>query len=202
MLSQLGFISLPIELVEKIYYGERLSTDEKVLASAVPQVAKNLLGHIPRLEPVMQILELVDTPAASHSGSTEGMIRLGANILRIVLDYDLLLAQSHKPDVVMQTLRGNNKAYNLQLLEDFGEFIGAGASTDEIHELPLSIVQPGMVFLDDLRTHMGTLLVPKGFEVTPTFLERMRNFGSGMLTEKVRVMVQAAKAAPLTNLQQ
>ena len=51
----------------------------------------------------------------------------------------------------------------------------------------------GMVFLDDLRTHMGTLLVPKGFEVTETFLERMRNFGSGILTEKVRVLVSASR---------
>ena len=42
--------------------------------------------------------------------------------------------------------------------------------------------------MDDLRTSVGTLLVPKGFEVTETFLERMRNFGSGILQERVRVM--------------
>jgi hypothetical protein len=34
--------------------------------------------------------------------------------------------------------------------------------------------------------------VPKGYEVTETFLERMRNFGSGMLTEKVRVLVSTS----------
>jgi hypothetical protein len=45
-----------------------------------------------------------------------------------------------------------------------------------------------MVFMDDLRTQVGTLLVPKGFEVTETFLERMRNFGPAILQERVRVM--------------
>jgi hypothetical protein len=50
-----------------------------------------------------------------------------------------------------------------------------------------------MVFMDDLRTSVGTVLVPKGFEVTETFLERMRNFGPGILQEKVRV---AAPARP------
>jgi hypothetical protein len=51
-----------------------------------------------------------------------------------------------------------------------------------------------MVIMDDLRTQVGTLLVPKGFEVTETFLERMRNFGAGTLSETVRVM--AAKRSP------
>ena len=38
-------------------------------------------------------------------------------------------------------------------------------------------------------THVGTLLVPKGFEVTETFLERAQNFGPEMLLEKVRVLI-------------
>jgi hypothetical protein len=48
-----------------------------------------------------------------------------------------------------------------------------------------------MVFMDDLYTQIGTLLVPKGFEVTETFLERARNFGPGILQEKVRVLASA-----------
>jgi hypothetical protein len=50
-----------------------------------------------------------------------------------------------------------------------------------------------MVFVDDLYTHVGTLLVPKGFEVTEAFLERARNFGPGILQEKVRVMAARPK---------
>ena len=56
-------------------------------------------------------------------------------------------------------------------------------------------VRPGMVFVDDLYTHVGTLLVPKGFEVTEAFLERARNFGPGILQEKVRVMAVPRAAA-------
>ena len=32
MLSQLGYLSLPTQLVEKLYYGERLTPEEKILA--------------------------------------------------------------------------------------------------------------------------------------------------------------------------
>src|ERR1700730_13217228 len=46
MLSQIGYISLPTELVEKLYYGKRLTPDERVVAAGPPQVAQKLLGRI------------------------------------------------------------------------------------------------------------------------------------------------------------
>jgi response regulator RpfG family c-di-GMP phosphodiesterase len=188
MLSQLGYISLPVELVEKLYYGERLTPEETTLAEGAPQVATNLLGHIPRLEPGLQILAAAGRPQAIGEG---GMVETGATILRLVLEYDTMVAQGHATNVAVQTLRKSEK-YDPALIEQLGTLVGASSSAQEIRELPLRVVAPGMVFLDDLRTHMGTLLVPKGFEVTETFLERMRNFGSGMLTEKVRVLVSTS----------
>lgn len=185
MLSQLGYISLPVEMVEKLYYGERLTSEEQVLADGAPQVAHKLLGHIPRLEPVLQILDA----AQQEPSTSEGMVQMGAAILRIVIDYDTLIARGHNASVAIQSMRNQSGKYDAKLLDQFAAMIGAGKSTQEIRELPLRIVSPGMVILDDLRTQMGTLLVPKGFEVTDVFLERMRNFGSGILSEKVRVMV-------------
>jgi hypothetical protein len=46
-----------------------------------------------------------------------------------------------------------------------------------------------MAIMQDLRTSMGTLLVPRGFEVTPTFMERIRNYGPDLLAEKIKVLV-------------
>lgn len=192
MLSQLGYISLPVELVEKLYYGERLSPEEKTLADGTAKVASKLLGRIPRLDPVLQILDTVNGQG-DGSPLVEGMVRLGANILKMALDYDALIAQGHTSSVAVQTLRSQSKSYDAQLVEQFADFVGAGASRNEVRELPLRVVTPGMTFLEDVRTHMGTLLVPKGFEVTEAFLERMRNFGSGMLSDKVKVLVPAGK---------
>jgi response regulator RpfG family c-di-GMP phosphodiesterase len=191
MLSQLGYISLPVELVEKLYYGERLTPEETTLAEGAPQVATNLLGHIPRLEPVLQILAAASRPQTLGEA---GMVETGATILRLVLEYDSLVAQGHANNIAIQTMRKSEK-YDPAVIEQLGTLVGASSSAQEIRELTLRVVTPGMVFLDDLRTHMGTLLVPKGFEVTETFLERMRNFGSGMLTEKVRVLVSSAHRA-------
>ena len=74
--------------------------------------------------------------------------------------------------------------------------MGAGTTATVAREMPLRAVQPGMIIMQDIRTHMGTLLVPRGFEVTQLFLEKRRNFGPDLLNEVVKVAVQeGAKAA-------
>ena len=72
MLSQIGYISLPVELVEKVYYGKRLDPEERTLVDAAPQVAQKLLGRIPRLEPVLEILAAIQR---SENPLPEGLIR-------------------------------------------------------------------------------------------------------------------------------
>jgi response regulator RpfG family c-di-GMP phosphodiesterase len=185
MLSQIGYISLPTELVEKLYYGKRLTPDERVLADGAPQVAQKLLGRIPRLEPVMEIL------AASQpvkSDVPEGLIKLGAGILRLVLEYDAQIAQGRPVHEAIAAIRAQALRHDGKLIERLELLVGASASDQQQSEVAVGDVIPGMVFVDDLRTQVGTLLVPKGFEVTETFLERMRNFGPGILQERVRVM--------------
>jgi hypothetical protein len=191
MLSQIGYISLPTDLVEKLYYGKRLTADEKVLADGAPLVAQKLLGRIPRLEPVMEIL------AATHQAKVEqsdGLTKLGAAILNLVLDYDAKIAQGHGPEAALSSVRAQSVRFDAKLIENLESLVGLAAGAPEIREVPVGRLTPGMVFMDDLYTHVGTLLVPKGFEVTEAFLERARNFGPGILQEKVRVLA-AAKSA-------
>lgn len=195
MLSQIGYLSLPVEMVEKMYYGEKLTPEETTLAEGVPLAANKLLDHIPRLEPVTQILAAISYTDEQLRKLGEGTIGLGASILAMVLDYDTLVTHGQTSDIAMQTLRAKTSRYSAALLEKFCAVIGASAATDEVRELPLHMVRPGMIIMQDLRTHMGTLLVPRGFEVSETFLQRLRNFGSGILEEKIKVTVPAAKAA-------
>jgi response regulator RpfG family c-di-GMP phosphodiesterase len=193
MLSQLGYLSLPGQLVEKLYYGEKLTPEEQTLASGVPAVAMNLLGNIPRLEPVIQILAALTWDDARIAELGEGTIGTGARILALVLEYDNLITQGHAMDVAVQTLRQRPARYGAQILEQFATHLGAGAGGNELREMPLRSVLPGMIIMQDVRTHMGTLLVARGFEVSTTFLERIPNFGPDLMRESVKVMVSAAK---------
>jgi response regulator RpfG family c-di-GMP phosphodiesterase len=193
MLSQIGYLSLPSELVEKLYYGERLTPEEKVLASGAPDLVNSLLENVPRLEPVIQILTTLHWTDEQLARLGDGTIGLGTRILGMVLEYDALIAQGHAVNVAMQTLRGRAGRFSETLVEQFSVHIGAGPSTDELRDMPLRVVQPGMIIMQDLRTHMGTLLVTRGFEVTSVFLERARNFGPDLLNESVKVLVRGTQ---------
>jgi response regulator RpfG family c-di-GMP phosphodiesterase len=188
MLSQIGYMSLPMELVDKIYYGERLTSEEKTLASGVPRVAIQLLEHIPRLEPVMQILSTLGWTDAQIMKLGEGSIGISSRILGLILEYDTLIAQGRTPTVALQSLRTRATRFHAALIEKFAIHLGAHAAEPTVLEMPLRQVLPGMTILQDVRTHMGTLLVPKGFEVTDTLLTRIPNFGPELLAESVRVL--------------
>jgi len=191
MLSQIGYLSLPPELVEKLYYGEPLTPEEKVLASGAPEVINSLLDNVPRLEPVIQILTALQWTDDQIARLGDGTVGLGTRILGLVLDYDALITQGQAVDVAVQTLRRRSGRFGASLIEQFATHVGAGSSSKEIREMPLRTVQPGMVIMQDLRTHLGTLLVARGFEVTPVFLERARNFGPDLQNETIRVLVRS-----------
>jgi response regulator RpfG family c-di-GMP phosphodiesterase len=186
MLSQIGYISLPPELVEKLYYGKRLTADERALADAAPRVAQTLLGRIPRIETVMDILTVSQDGKAGDG--TDGLVKSGADILRLVLAYDALIVAGQSTNTALQGLRTRADVYGALLIERLAGVIGDQPQNQEVFEVPVAAVKPGMVILDDLRTTVGTLLVPKGFEVTNAFLERKRNFDATVLQTKVRVM--------------
>jgi len=196
MFSQLGYLSLPIELVEKLYCGEFLSPEEKILASGAPEVATRLLQNIPRLEPITEILAALNESDAHLAQLGDGAIGVGARILALVTDYSSLLTRGQTMSAAIQKLRGRSSRYGQELFEQFVQHLAANAESaqSDTQEVPLRSVQPGMIIMQDVRTAMGTLLVPQGFEVTSVFLERIRHFGPDLLNERIKVLTLASRA--------
>jgi response regulator RpfG family c-di-GMP phosphodiesterase len=193
MLSQIGHISIPVELSEKIYYGEILSAEEKLLADALDRVSEQLLEHVPRLEPVIQVLVALAWTDEQVTKLGEGTIGLATRILGLALEYDTLSIRGSEADRAMQHLRTRKARFGAELIEHFARQLGVLEQASEVREMPLKLVTPGMTILTDVRTHLGTLLVPRGFEVTPRFLEKIANFGAEILEERVPVRLSGAR---------
>ena len=65
-----------------------------------------------------------------------------------------------------------------------------------VEELYLAHLQPGMVFVQDVRTLSGILLISRGHEVTASLLERIDNVSRNSgVKEPVRVMIPAGAQA-------
>ena len=192
MLSQIGYISIPVELSEKIYYGEALSVDEKVLAGAVDKVSRQLLDRVPRLEPVMEVLLSLNATDEQLAKLGDGTIGTATRILGLVLEYDTLTIRGSSAESAMQMLGARRQRFGAELIDQFAVHVGVRGGQAVIREMALKSVLPGMTIMADVRTHMGTLLVPRGFEVTPRFLDRIANFGAEILEERVPVLVSGA----------
>ena len=90
MMSQLGCVTLPAETIDAVYRGEKLLANEQAQYDAHPSVAYGLLSKIPRLEPIAWMIEHQNLPVLEDDDS-EAEIRLGAEILRLVLAYEKLI---------------------------------------------------------------------------------------------------------------
>jgi len=186
MLSQIGFATLPAETVEKFYYGQDLSEEERRQVSQLPHVAERLLGNIPRLEAVRAML----LGAGEGGHATSPLAAQGAQMLRIAFDCDALESQGLSPQVALDTMRGRGNRYDGALLEVFAEVRGSVDQKEEIKELPLRSLRVGMILVNDLYMKNGMLLAVRGYEVTPGFVERARNWHPGTVREPVRVMIR------------
>jgi response regulator RpfG family c-di-GMP phosphodiesterase len=193
LLSQVGYVTLPGELVEKLHVGKELSADEQAKLDAVPDVSEKLLEHIPRLEPVIQILVALRWKDEQVAALGEGTIGLGARILGIVLDYEAQLARGKTREQIFTYLRSRVSRYGARIIEGLQTCVGAAAAEVSALEMPLRQVMPGMILQQEIRTHLGALIVPSGFEVTKTFLERIRNIAPELMETRVRVSAPARK---------
>ena len=203
MLSQLGTIVLPSETVEKVYGGQPLDAEEQKMVARAPAVTEQLVRNIPRLETVAEVLaaHLKPRRGADALGNDphKVQVELMAQCLRAAFDFDGYDSQGHSGAVALDTMRGRLDRYEPKVLDALAELRGGGQATRAgAREVSLAVLCVGMVFLDDVKTTNGMLLVARGFEVTQGFLERVRNLKPGTVKEPLRVVVKPTAAKPGT----
>jgi len=199
MLSQLGAIALPADTVEKLYFGRDLSPAESEMVARCPALTKQLLGNIPRLEAVLEILDRSAKPYHRVDAKTDApraLAERGGQLLKVATDFDVLVAQGHSPSRAVDTLRGRENTYDPEVIEALAKLRASTAVREDIRELPLSSVRVGMRMAEDVKMTNGTLLVARGYEATASFVERVRNFQPGVVKEPVRVV--AGPSAPVS----
>ncbi len=172
MLSQIGCLSLPEELLERIYRGETVSEEEQSLYDNHPEMAKRLLERIPNLRTSAHIIGLLHKDL-NDPEVIEGVpkhIKLGASILQNACDM-LELEQRRKytpPPGAAAAPAGTQAA--------------RPSEPPLMQELLVDEIRIGMRIEDNILTIKGTPLVKPGTEVTRAIHERLRAFSeSGML---------------------
>ena len=179
MLSHLGCITVPQEVLDKAAAQQKLTSDEEAVVSAHPLVAGRLLENIPRLEGVAQMIRNQSRPAADDELVDDGFepgdgVAVGSAILRAALEFDRLAAARRTRRQALDEM-AESRGFPHRLLD--------ALETAEMHRVPLRVqmlrvgeLHAGMVANQDIHTSKGMLLLPKGEELTAAMVERLRSF--------------------------
>lgn len=186
LLVHVGAVTLPRPTAEKLYEGGRLDAGEQAMIDRIPAATSRILSNIPRLEGVLEILDLYRQPPADVGGA--GALRVGASALKIALDYDLLEARGASHSVSLSIMCGREGVYDSDLLDAFASVVGADIRRQRVLEIALRHLAPGMMLAADVRSGAGSLLIARGHTVTDQLIERLANLTTGSIREPLLVI--------------
>jgi response regulator RpfG family c-di-GMP phosphodiesterase len=187
LLSQIGSVTIPPELILKSRLGHALNAGEIEVFNQVPAVGSSLLAHIPRLEGVARII-LYQNKNFDGSGFPEDAVAgeaipLGARMLKLLVDLARLESDGLARPAALAQLRARSGSYDPRLLEAVAPSPGAAVPPPADAALSAASIafadlRVGHVLRRNLETKDNMLLVTAGIKITPMLLHRLRNFSS------------------------
>jgi len=200
MLCQIGCVILPEDAMKRLYKGQVLVGEHARLFARHPTVAYDLLVNIPRMKEVAEIVAYQEKrfdgsgiPEDSRRGED---IPLGARILKVVVDFDMLEAAGKSRGECLSELKHRPGWYDPMVLAAFEAVVGVETGQGDARPVTVLGLEPGMVLAEDIRSVNGMLLVSRGQDVSEPIIERIRGFaGTSGLQEPIFVQVSLRQPA-------
>jgi CheY-like chemotaxis protein len=181
----LGLMTLPPDLAQRALDREPLSPADRAAVERGSTFGARVLSRLPRLEPVREVLRLFHAGQRQRVEAEHPESQLAAKILAAVTEFEGLERRGHSLQVALGSMRAR-EVYEPRIIEALSELLDETERL-EVAEVPLAALRVGMHFVEDVRFTTGLLLVPRGYAVNATFLERVSNLGRGAVREPVKV---------------
>jgi len=188
LLSQIGCVTVPEEILVKRYSGLELSPQEQHAFDLGIRRTSALIKKIPRLEEVGNIILCqLDSPSLEVEGT------LGARLLLLALDYDDLTLAGTSGDDALRELQKRAQRYGAPLLAALENLL-AGEDCHHILDLRLARLEPGMILARDVRAMDGTLMLSRGLVITSFILDRLLSLSETLpIHEPIQVISPDSK---------
>jgi len=198
MLSQIGCITLPIELLEKVCQGQELSASERKLYEVHPAVGSRLLEKIPRLETVARMIERQEEaieplpPGVPLQGVDR--VPLGCHLLKMAINLDVFNSRGLTKAAALAQMQTRDSNHPPELMNALATIESVELEM-EIKVIKFLELKTGMVLRTDIRARDGSLLLAKNHDLSPTVLECLsRYFVSRGIQEPIEVLVPSGVA--------
>jgi len=193
MLSQIGCVILPEEALKKLSQGKNLTGEEVQLFDMHPMIASDLITNIPRMQKIAEMIRYqekhFDGTGNPRDKRRETDIPLGARILKVALDFDLMEAKSVFKRKAIGALKSRSGWYDPLILEVFEEIIDDETMYIE-REVMFAELKTDMILGEDIRTYNGRILITRGQEISPIMINRLNNISkSAGIQEPIKILI-------------
>jgi response regulator RpfG family c-di-GMP phosphodiesterase len=187
LLSPLGCISLPDDLVTRALAAQPLDANDQRAFEAHAETGFRLLEKIPRFDKVAEIVraQITGTPAEA----TDASIVLGASILRVVVELDERHTRGASHDEAIGAMKGRPRDFDSKIVGALETYRATERWSTQ--SLVVDQMGVGMICEEDIVASTGSVIVRKGSELVSVTLERLRRFAEGAgVREPVRMRVK------------
>jgi response regulator RpfG family c-di-GMP phosphodiesterase len=195
LLSQLGCVTLPQDLLDRLYSGEPLSDEERQLYGRHPEVAARLIQRIPRLGSVSRMIgrqqttvDFASLPADPLAWDRE---TLASALLAVAVTLDERLAVGDQPATALRRLQDSLPGMPPMLFQATQRLHLHSAYMD-VSFLYVRDLVPGMVLDEDILASDGQRLLARGEEITKSSLDHtLAAAAEPVRNQRVRVLIPA-----------
>jgi len=193
MLSQIGCVILPEEALKKLSQGKNLTGEEVQLFDMHPMIASDLITNIPRMQKIAEMIRYqekhFDGTGNPKDKRREKDIPLGARILKVALDFDLMEAKSVFKRKAIRQLKSRSGWYDPFILEVFEEIIDDETMYIE-REVIFAELKTDMILGEDIRASNGRILITRGQEISSIMINRLNNISkSAGIQEPITILI-------------
>ncbi len=185
MLSSLGCIAVPPDVLTRVLRGGAVSAADRALFNRHPETGSKLLTAVPRLDEVAAIVARQNERGVDAPGDE---VSFGAALVRVGVVAAELILEGKKPHELPGLTRPQLAGFDATLSEFLADVVLGGENGVERVVL-VDGLRPGMHLVDAVRAKNGALLVQGGQQLTAPLVERLRRFAEGVgVDEPIRVI--------------
>jgi len=176
MVSQIGCLAVPSDVLAKIYTGTALTAEEQKTFASHQAIGQKLLARIPRLEAIAEIVGYQMTPFRElRDLKISETVQVGAQMLMVANRLDETVSRGGTAESAVRFMSDRPETYQPALTTAIAS---ADMTAEEMEERTIRLrdLRPNMIINEDLWAADGHLLVAKGQMISEPVMARLLNF--------------------------
>ncbi len=182
-LSQIGCVTIPDEILKKAYGGRMLTDYELDIFQNHPLVAADMIGTIPRMDKVSEIIryqeKLYNGSGVPDDGVKGEAIPLGSRIIKIATDFENQVNAGLEQEKVLSIMKKKDGWYDPPLLEIAAKAfmeISAKGKRFVNRECSIEMLNDDLYLAEDIVSAEGVILGSKNQKITAVLKMTLKNY--------------------------